>query len=111
MASRKKPGNYQIPFHKGSLCHYPGWPEQPDEWRDNYVFVAELAFQGFNRGRSAAYAEFKDLATGAVYPMFLTHMQDVLTGYSLKQGRVKAAWTFCKCGQNYGLCLAPEPAK
>ncbi len=109
MASRKKPGNYQIPFHKGNLCHYPGFPTEPDEWRENYTFTAELTFQGYRRGRSAAYMEFKDLATGAEYPMFLTHFDDVVKGYDILRGRVAASWTFCKCGSNYGLCLDPQP--
>lgn len=111
MKTKKGPGAYPIPFHKGGLCHYPGWPEEPTEWRDNYTFVAEIVFQGFRRGRSAAYAEFKDAATGQKYPMFLTHLDDVLRGYSMRKGKVRATWTFCKCGKNYGICLAPEQPK
>jgi hypothetical protein len=52
MTTKKGPGAYPIPFHKGGLCHFPGWPQEPTEWRDNYTFVAELVFQGFRRGRS-----------------------------------------------------------
>ena len=107
--SKKKPGEYPIPFRDGNLCHYPSWPTEPNEWKENFSFTAELTFQGYRRGRSAAYMQLKALATGPVYPMLLTHFADVVHGYKLLRGKVSATWTFCKCGQNYGLCLAPTP--
>jgi len=105
---KKKPGDYQIPFRDGNLCHYPSWPTEPTEWRDNHVFSAELTYQGYRRGRSAAYMEFHCLETHAVYSMFLTHFDEVAP--IMEKGKVSARWTFTKCGQNYGICLAPKEA-
>lgn len=99
-------GAYQVPFRNGNLLHYPdSWPTLP-EWRDNYEFSATLTFAGFSRGRSAAYLNFMNPETGEFFPMFLADLSDVLTRCTLEKGKVNALWTFCKRGQNYGICLA-----
>jgi hypothetical protein len=105
---KKKPGDYQIPFRNGNLCHYPMWPTEPTEWLKNFTFAGTLVYQGYRRGRSAAYIEFKCNENGAAFPMFLTHFDSVVS--LMVNGSVRAEWTFTKCGQNYGICLAPKEA-
>ena len=110
-SKRAKKGLYQIPFRNGHQLHYPdNYPTLP-EWRDNFDFTATLTFTGFNRGRSAAYAEFKNYLTGATFTMFLKDLDEVIKTCGIGNGKVEARWTFCKRGANYGLCLAQGPAK
>ncbi len=102
-----KKGDYKIPFRDGSLQHYPqDWPHSgvPLEWRDNGRVSMALTYQGYRRGRSAAYIEWRD-AAGKTFPMFLTDLDAVIRGHSIERGTVAAEWTFCKRGQNYGICL------
>lgn len=98
----------KVPFRQGMLQHFP-YPT-PDEWRDNCEFEAELTYQGFTRGRSAAYGEFIDRKTGQEFPMFLVDLNTLLKEKTIHKGTVKAVWTFCKRGKNYGIRLA-EPAR
>jgi hypothetical protein len=62
--------SYKIPYNPltGDQMHYPenvyrpgaagAWTKEEPGWRENVPFATTLRFNGFRRGRSAAYAEF-----------------------------------------------------
>ena len=76
-------------------------------FKDNFCFKTILKFEGFSRGRSAARACFLDTKTNQKYEMFLTSFSDLLDSSKLENGQTEELnWTFCKCGANYGVCLA-----
>lgn len=102
-------GNYPIPFDKqtGEMLHYAwAWHNGVDtlEWRDNYEFTATLKWDGFQRGRSAAYLQWVD-AEGTHYSMFLQQFDEVMRAACLHDDRARGVWTFCKRGENYGVRL------
>jgi hypothetical protein len=95
------------------------WPEYPVNKRTGWMqayygydwetrevaaspFTAMMEFTRFERGRSSAIAIFTD-ASGAEWPMFLTHLAEVLP--RLKNGTLKASWVIAKRGTNYGIAL------
>jgi hypothetical protein len=71
----------------------------------NFVRTMTLTFDSFERGRSAAHAIWKN-EDGAEFPMFLTHLAEVIETCSIQNGRVTDVWTVYKRGQNYGIGLA-----
>ncbi|EGL19848.1 MULTISPECIES: hypothetical protein [unclassified Paenibacillus] len=105
--------NGEIHTYKGSLLSYSyNHPSEPVidketniEWIDNKVFDDILTFTGYGRGRSSAVMHFSG-STGAEYNMFLTDTEDLIKAKDIVDGRVKAQWTFCKRGRNYGIRLA-----
>lgn len=109
-----KPYSGQIPFDvDGNFQRYPGgsYGSSPPVWRDNEVFETVLTFEGFERGRSAAYVRLTESNGRTVY-MFLMHLEECL----LTQGRgfmngnqLGGWWTYAKRGQNYGIAPA-DPA-
>lgn len=102
----------KIPFDGGSLMHYAtNWYDGKNttydsgiKWRDNFEWCASLQFLRFERGRSAAYAVFRDKANKE-YPMFLTYFEEVLELLDIEHGHVKGNWTFYKRGMNYSIGL------
>lgn len=113
-----KPKTWQAPYGpKGDLQHYPertwrgcraeGTFEmiEPD-WRDPAPFRAVLVYEGYARGRSAAYFLWKHYTRGTRYPMFLTDLDDILSSRTIPKQGVHATWIECKRGQNYGIRLA-----
>lgn len=98
-------GVYQLPFRDGALLHYPDYPTTTINWCDNHTMSATLTFQGFERGRSAAYAIWQT-GDGKPWPMFLKDLGDVLARCDVRKASVTALWTFCKRGANYGIRLA-----
>jgi hypothetical protein len=108
-----KPYTGQIPFDKdGSLIRYAypqNYPQSPQIiWKDNYIFKEVLTFEGFGRGRSAAYAVFRGQHS-QTYTMFVTDLSDLLSRgndshtNTIIKGTFWAEWTFCKRGSNYGI--------
>lgn len=91
----------QIPYTKdGSLMEYPeAW--RSIEWRENTPFEAELTFQSFSRGRSAANAVYEN-AAGATFTVFLTDFADLVTSGE-RLDVVRGTWVATKRGQNYGI--------
>jgi len=83
----------------------------PPTWVENCEFEAVLEFQGFCRGRSAAYAEFLDLSEGVKYTMFLKDLDELIKNRDISWGQVHSIFTFCKRGQNYGIKLVKENSK
>lgn len=113
----------QIPFDgDGNQQHYPDrWTdknavrqENEDElsfyrrryrepvWTPNHEFEAVLTFNTFNRGRSAAYAEFLR-ETGKTVIVFLADLENMIPYMS--GGAIRGRFTFCKRGQNFGCKL------
>jgi hypothetical protein len=91
----------------GSLHHFPqrrgGLNWQP--WEPP---TGALTFEGFERGRSAAYAIFRS-RDGRTFPMFLSDLEKVLlseAGLIAGETDPFATWTVRKRGQNYGIGLA-----
>lgn len=107
-------GQYEIPFDQsGNQLHYPdaGWlpnggGEAPIDWRPNTAFTDTLVYEGYRRGRSAAYFEFHRVSDKTKACMFLTDFDDVAR--LMVQGRLTSRWTFVKRGQNYGIKLVTE---
>ena len=112
MSKRK----YQIPFDPktGDQQHYPEPVfEHPPAgevrairldpvWRDNEVFADTLTFDGFARGRSAAYGLFRR-ADGTGCTVFLADLEAIVP--HLAGGKISGQFTFCKRGMNYGTKL------
>lgn len=73
-------------------------------WGDNGEFEDVLTFEGFARGYSAAHALFRR-ADGTRCTMFLTDLEDAIP--RLCDGRIRARFTWCKRGQNFGIKLMP----
>ena len=106
----------QVPYDDaGNLLHYP---ERTTIWdngghrvieppmKDAITFTGALTYEGFARGRSAAYFHVKDSA-GRTYPMFMSDLDAVLRTIGVKDGRIpEATWEPCKRGRNYGLRMA-----
>lgn len=85
-------------YRRDDMQHHPDFA---DEWRENYEFTATLYFNGFARGRSAAYAYF-NTADDQRYTMFLTDLADAIP--YLEKGFLRdKTFTFTKRGQNYGI--------
>lgn len=91
----------KIPFsEKGDLLEYPT-PYLTHEWRENLPFEAELTFDGFAWGRSAANAVYKN-AAGARFTFFLTDFADLVrSGERLDV--IRGTWVATKRGENYGI--------
>jgi hypothetical protein len=89
---------YKVPLHSRGLYSW-GSPDMP-----NRVWKATLVFDRFVRGRSAAHAVWT--SDGKEYPMFLTHLDEVLWRCDILQAQVIGVWTVYKRGQNYGIGLA-----
>lgn len=83
-----------------------------ETWRSGVVWLPcepfrdNLTLLGFNRGRSAAYAEWQSDG-GSKYPMFLKDLEHLLlTGaVVLGQATHNAEWKVAKRGQNYGIAF------
>ena len=102
-----KPFKGQIPFTtEGNFLRYP-LPYRSDDtvWRDNEVFETVLTFEGFERGRSAAYVRLLDQEGRKTY-MFLMHLEECLLtiGRGFVNGnQLPGWWTYAKRGTNYGI--------
>lgn len=101
---------YLIPFDdKGNQMHYAdpfvhlSGHTDSNDWREPFEFEATICFQGYRRGRSAAYFLFKDQHTGVEYTMFLTDMEATIS--HMVRGSVNGRWGFVKRGMNYGISL------
>ncbi|MBI2030796.1 hypothetical protein HYT05_04195 [Candidatus Kaiserbacteria bacterium] len=98
----------KAPFNKkGELINY-AWVGQGEiEWRNaDDPMDMTLHFAGFERGRSAAHAIWKD-EQGRRFVMFLTDLDDLInTGDPIKA--VRSTWVVTKKGQDYGIKLAPQ---
>ena len=100
MLEKKK---IQIPFdEQGNQMHHPYDFGCFKEYRDNYEFFSTLAFSCFCRGRSAAYAKFKN-TSGMICTMFLKDLEEAIP--YMKNGVITGLFTFVKRGQNYGVRL------
>lgn len=69
----------------------------------NYQFCDSLEYDGYSRGRSAAYFNFKSKKDGRGYTFFLTDFEDIIK--EMEQGVVSGVFTFCKRGANFGCKL------
>ncbi|MFA5696687.1 MAG: hypothetical protein WC917_04600 [Bacilli bacterium] len=113
-----KKSNYtNIPFDAdGNLLRYFGGDTDSEAAKNkacrfgirllpNYLFSATLVFLGFQRGRSAAYALFKDYSNSKKYGMFLTDLESLLQNCNSNKGLIWGIWTFQKRGSNFGIRL------
>lgn len=98
-----KQSDYQIPFDKnGNQLHYPYGYSDVEKWKDNYVFEDEIKFINLHRfGVSSVYAQFESTTTGKKFTMFTKDLSDCFNDFV--NGKLKATFTFCKRGQNYGI--------
>ena len=98
----------------GSLQHYPsgtwrGRERLPIQWRAWEPFTDGLRFEGFSRGRSAAYALLSH-EDHRVFPTMLADLEDFLKRGQLVRGRLTPplglVWAVRKRGANYGVRLS-----
>ena len=76
------------------------------EWRPIAEFTATLAYDGYSRGRAAAYTWWKAVtATGTRYPMFMTDLDELLNSGLMRGSSLTGRFTVVKRGQNYGVRL------
>jgi hypothetical protein len=70
-------------------------------WKPNAPFEDTLVYDGYRRGRSAAYLCFVSKTTARAFTVF---MDDFDTGFAreMVRGEVVGTFAFCKRGQNYG---------
>lgn len=113
-----KAKTWQAPYNgKGDLQHYPStwWTANPGtgksdlhspEWRDPSPFRAVLVYEGYARGRSAAYFMWRHQITGTRYPMFMTDLDEMLRTRTIPVQGVHATWIECKRGSNFGIRVA-----
>lgn len=98
-------GEYQIPFSKsGDQQHYPDDWYGGVVWKDNEVFEDSLVYEGYSRGRSAAYFDFTRKGTGTRVTVFLKDFEAMVP--KMVRGSISSRFTFTKRGQNYGCKLA-----
>jgi hypothetical protein len=76
-------------------------------WLPNYVFEDTLVYDGYSRGRSAAYFGFKSKTTGRKFTVFLKDFEEGFA-HEMVKGEVKGRFTFCKRGSNYGTARIKE---
>jgi hypothetical protein len=117
----KRNPELEIPFtSRGDLMHSidpaqdsnADGPLEAPVWRANDSFTATLKLIGTQRGRSAAYFRWQDVATGAIYPMFLTDASRLMMiGRSIDEGGVATgSWYVVKRGHHYGITPDDTPA-
>lgn len=95
--SKKKIGNYQIPFdQEGNQLDSPLWRDTV--WVDNHEFVDELTYTGYYGGRSSAYMCFNRL-NGKQLVMFLGDFTDAVP--YLVKGKLRGRFTFTKRGTSF----------
>jgi hypothetical protein len=70
----------------------------------NYQFEDTLQYNGYSRGRSAAYLDFVSKVTRRKYTMFLTDF-DTYAVNKMEKGIIQGWFTFCKRGSNFGLTM------
>lgn len=114
--AKSKPKSYKAPYDRnGNLMHYPEtqWfyvdevrQTAPPEWRTPQPMKAVLVYEGYGRGRSAAYFMWRHQVTGTRYPMFMTDLDEMLRTRTIPVQGVHATWIECKRGQNYGIRVA-----
>lgn len=118
MPTKTKAKTYKAPYGpKGDLQHFPTrtWKLHPatgerecidPQWRVPAPFKAVLVYEGYARGRSAAYFMWRHSITGTRYPMFMTDLDEMLRTRTIPHVGVHATWIECKRGQNYGIRVA-----
>lgn len=95
--------DYKIPFDaNGNQLHYPT-SYLISEWRDNVPFTETLVFEGYSRGRSAAYLNFKRQGTDIEVVVFMTDFVDMVP--LMVNGVLTSTFSYCKRGMNYGVKL------
>lgn len=116
--AKSKPKSYKAPYDRnGNLMHYPEtqwWYDEetqqrrdaPPEWRVPEPMKAVLVYEGYARGRSAAYFMWRHSTTGTRYPMFMTDLDAMLRARTIPIQGVHATWIECKRGSNYGIRVA-----
>lgn len=120
MPRKQQPKTYKVPYNsKGDLQHFSSnyWTTDPatgeremhaPEWRTPVPFRAVLMYEGYARGRSAAYFLWRHYVTGTRYPMFMTDYDEMMRTRTIPIQGVHATWIECKRGQNYGIRIATE---
>lgn len=111
----------------GNLCHHhtdgvwydqdetpaPGKGRTPHgpEWRPIKEFTTAIRYDGYARGRSAAYFLWRDTNSNARYPMFLADIDDMIRSGMLTGTLVAGRFTVVKRGQNYGIRYVGRPGE
>ena len=99
-------GNWKLLVHEdGKIEWWAGMQKYMDQynlhWKDNYEFEDTLKYSGFSRGSSSCTVQFKSINDNKEYTMFMKELDDCID--KLIEGKLTGKFTFCKCGQNYGI--------
>lgn len=93
--------NYQIPLDgNGNMVQYQ-YDIKVDKMVDNFEWIDLLCYEGYGRGRSAAYFMFRSQTTEKRYYVFMTDFDKMIP--LMMNGFVQAKFTFVKRGRNYGI--------
>ena len=88
-----------------NICWWAGMQRYMDKynlrWIDNYEFEDTLKYSGYSRGNSSCTVQFKSINDNKEYTMFMKELDDCID--KLIEGKLTGKFTFCKCGQNYGI--------
>jgi len=79
---------------------------RPSQFHDIASFSAVLELDGMVRSGHSAYFVWKDVSTGATYPMFMSDMTWLLKHNGVYKGKTGTRWEPCKRGQYYGIKVA-----
>lgn len=98
------------PFDKdGGLVGYDGYSYRDIHWREVSDPIAlTLEFDSYSRGRSAVTFHWKDILTGAKFPMFAKDFTDILDEFGSIDKIISGKWKVQKRGSNYGLKLVEK---
>jgi hypothetical protein len=102
-----KKKTWKVPLRKdGSLMDYADWGggyHQPHSIEEpEVVWVLDLTFKDFERGRSAVTLRGED-DQGRHWPMKIGEFMAMLSQVTLCKGRIKGHFGVAKQGQNYSL--------
>lgn len=119
---------WKVPFDRqGNQIEFGGYNGRGSDWcpgfeyidfRDNEEFQDTLVYEGYQRGRSAAFFLWRRSLTGTTVTMFMSEMDRLLREGKIGRRRLSdlssevcvaaGRWHFIKRGANYSVSLVEE---
>ncbi len=86
---------------------YTRFRDMTKDWKKTTPFVATLKYLGYGKGRSAVTLNFVEVATGDVFPMFLSVFNDLIKQPGLNDGPTfSGVWRVAKMGTAFSITPA-----